>query len=85
MKIAVITACTYASGGPGFAYSEHEVTQAQYDEGEHYEQASAEALDKGYEEPFVHFDENDGPDWLFASHRRDMDEWQARAWEAQNC
>ena len=55
----VIVLCTNAEGAPEFHSCTPEVTQEQYDNGEHYDLAKENAEDNGYEEPMVAFDEND--------------------------
>jgi hypothetical protein len=57
-------------GLPCFALNEVEVTQEQIDNGIHYYLVEAELLQNGYEEPFVHFDENESPPFLHPAVRR---------------
>ncbi|WP_018079315.1 hypothetical protein [Thiobacillus denitrificans] len=59
MKIKVFVLCKNASGEPIFHAVELEVTQAEYDNGEHYEKAIEDAEEEGYEPPFEAFDQND--------------------------
>lgn len=65
MDIKCVVAATNAQGSPDFYPVVVEVTQEQYDEGEHYEIAMGLATDQGYEGDMVVFDENDGPAFLF--------------------
>ena len=40
------------------------MTQAEYEEGVHYDLAVDNLTEQGYDSPFVHFDEFDAPDFL---------------------
>jgi hypothetical protein len=66
MRIHVVSACIDANGGPELVDNEVEVTLSQYMLGEHYDKAAGLLEDGGYEEPHVHFDQVEGPKWLFA-------------------
>lgn len=68
LTVKCVTAATQAGGGSGFHHCIVRCTQGQYNNGEHYEAAQFQASEDGYEEEsdMVTFDENDGPDWLFA-------------------
>lgn len=66
MKIRCVVAAT-STVGPDFFGCEITCTEAQYDNGEHYECAADLACDAGYDSTCVVFDENDGPPWLFAA------------------
>ena len=65
MIVKCVVACRNAEGASDFYFCRVECAEAQYDIGEHYEKAEEMAESDGYEGPFVVFDENDGPDWLF--------------------
>jgi hypothetical protein len=65
MIIRVVLACHNASGAPDFTFVQVKCTPDAVAEGEHYETAKNWALAMDYEGPFVCFDENDGPAWLF--------------------
>ena len=65
MVIKCVVACYNAAGEPDFYFCKVACTQEEYDNGDHYGKAVAAALDAGYGEQFVVFDENDGPAWLF--------------------
>lgn len=65
MQVKCVIAATSASGSPDFGFCIVEVTKKQYDEGLHYETAKQWAADHDYEKPFVVFDMNDGPSFLF--------------------
>ena len=70
-KIAVVSAVMNASGLPDFALNEVEVTQEEAENGIHYYLVEAELLEAGYEEPFVHFDdEGESPAFLHAAVRQ---------------
>lgn len=66
MKIKCVVSCRNAGGEPDFFPAIVELTQEQYDEGEHYEKADDEAAGAGYDTGYLVYDENDGPSWLFA-------------------
>ncbi len=68
--IAVVSACMNASGTPDFALNHVEVTQEKAENGIHYYLAEAELFEKGYEEPFVHFDADESPDFLHPAVRQ---------------
>jgi hypothetical protein len=59
-----------ADGTPTFAMTTVEVTQEEAENGIHYYLAEAELLQAGYEEPFVHFDEHEGPAFLHRAVRQ---------------
>ena len=69
-KIAVVTACMNANGAPDFAFSEVAVTQDEAENGVHYYLVERDLLERDYEEPFVHFDQDESPDFLHAAVRR---------------
>jgi hypothetical protein len=62
--ITVVSACMTASGTPTFVLNQVEVTAEQVENGIHYYLVEAQLLQDGYEEPFVHFDENEAPAFL---------------------
>ena len=63
--IAIITACMRPDGLPTFARTEVEVTDDQAENGIHYYLAEADLLQRGYEEPMVHFTFEEAPAFLF--------------------
>ncbi|NDC55274.1 MAG: hypothetical protein EBZ69_00305 [Alphaproteobacteria bacterium] len=65
MNIKCVVACFNASGEPDFYFCKVDATEQNYNDGEHYEMAEEAAKRAGYEGPYVAFDENDGPAWLF--------------------
>lgn len=67
--ITIVSACMRRDGLPAFALNEVEVTQEQIDNGIHFYLVEAELLQQGYEEPFVHFDENEAPSFLHPAVR----------------
>lgn len=68
--IPVVSACMNAEGTPDFALNHVEVTQDEAENGIHYYLAEAELFEKGYEEPFVHFDIDEAPDFLHPAVRQ---------------
>jgi hypothetical protein len=67
--ITVATACMSADGTPDFALTTVAVSDEEAANGRHYELADAQLLDRGYEEPFVHFGEGEGPAFLLPAVR----------------
>ena len=70
--VSVVTACMTESGLPAFALSEVPVTQAEAENGAHLALAEAQLLAAGYEEPFVHFPEDEAPAFLHPAVRRHL-------------
>ena len=68
--ITVVSACMNADGTPGFVLNTALVTADEAANGRHYELVEQQLLDDGYEEPFVHFDQNEAPDFLHAAVRQ---------------
>ena len=68
--IAIVTACLVEDGRPTFLLSEVEATDEQIDQGIHYYFADAELLLAGYHEPFIHFAEDEAPDFLLPAVRQ---------------
>jgi hypothetical protein len=62
--IAIVTACMCADGSPDFALTEVAVTPEEAENGMHYFLAEEQLLKRDYEEPFVHFDQHEGPAFL---------------------
>ena len=65
MKIRCVIACHDANGRPDLVGCTANVSRAQQRQGEHRKQAKACAHRNRLEKPFIVFDEEDGPDWLF--------------------
>lgn len=57
--VRCIVACTNSQGTPELVPVVVECTQAEYDEGDHYDAARDHVTENGYEGDFVVFDEND--------------------------
>lgn len=66
-SVAVVSACMRSDGLPDFAITEVEVTAEQAENGIHYSLVEAELLEAGFEEPFVHFAEEESPAFLFSA------------------
>jgi hypothetical protein len=64
--IRCVVAASDGPDGPVLVAVDVSCTQEQYDDGDHYDAASAWAQEHRYTGRLVVFDENDGPDWLFA-------------------
>lgn len=71
--IAVVTACMTAEGTPELQLTTVEATPAEIENGIHYYLVEGELLERGYEEPFVHFDETESPSFLHPVVRRHLD------------
>jgi hypothetical protein len=67
--LAIVSACMNADGTPALALNQVEVTQEEAENGIHYYLVEADLLQAGYEEPFVHFGELEGPPFLHAAVR----------------
>ena len=63
-RIAVVTACMTQTGVPTFARNEIAVSPEEAENGAHYYLAEAKLREDGYEEPYVHFAEGEGPAFL---------------------
>lgn len=57
--IKMVVLATNSEGSPEFHTCSVEVTQEQYDNGDHYDLAKENADFNGYEEPMIAFDERD--------------------------
>ena len=69
-QIAIVTACMTCDGTPTLVLNEVAVTQEEAQNGDHYYLAEARLLEDGYEEPFVHFDEDEAPAFLHPAVRQ---------------
>jgi hypothetical protein len=70
LAITVVTACLNAAGQSDFALMTVEATQDQIDDGDHFSAVESQLADRGYGGPFVHFDEDDAPDFLLPAVRQ---------------
>ena len=68
--VAVVTACTSAAGLPDFALTRVDVTHPEYEGGVHLDLVAQRLTEAGYQGPFIHFDEADGPAFLFPAVKR---------------
>jgi len=62
--VTIVSAVMRSDGLPDFAVTQVEVTQDEYENGIHLYLAEAELLEAGYEEPFVHFPQDEAPPFL---------------------
>ncbi len=62
--VTVVSAVMRRDGFPDFAVTQVEVTQDEYENGIHLYLAEADLLEAGYEEPFVHFPQDEAPPFL---------------------
>jgi hypothetical protein len=67
--ITIVTACMKHDGSPTFALSEILASRDEIADGIHYYLAEADLQERGFEEPFVHFDENEAPPFLHRAVR----------------
>lgn len=75
--IPIVSAVMTAHGTPAFAATTVAVTHEQYENGIHYYLAEAELLERGYEEPFVHFADAEAPSFLVEAMRQQLAaQWQ---------
>jgi hypothetical protein len=70
--IAVVSACMTVAGLPDLALNQVEVTPEEVENGIHYCLAEAQLLRDGYEEPFVHFSEEEAPAFLHPAIRHHL-------------
>ena len=68
--IAIVSACMRADGLPTFALTEVVATPEEIENGAHYYIAEAELLQRGYDEPYVHFDSSESPPFLHDAVRQ---------------
>lgn len=71
-KVAVITACCDANGKPVLVLNEVLADENDLALGCHYDRVAQKLRNRGYNQPFVHFDEQDGPAWLFEKKRAEQ-------------
>ena len=69
-SIAVVSACMNANGLPEFVRNEVAVTEEEHGDGLHYVLVEDLLLEQGHEEPFVHFDQFEAPDFLLQATLR---------------
>jgi hypothetical protein len=62
--ITVVSACMRVDGRSDFAINDVEVTHDEYENGVHYDLVEDRLRDAGYEEPYVHFSEDEAPAFL---------------------
>lgn len=67
--LTVVTACLAADGMATFALTEVRVTHEEYENGIHLYLAEGELLERGFEEPFVHYDDLESPCFLHPAVR----------------
>jgi hypothetical protein len=69
-EIAIVSACMNPDGTAEFALNEVEVTAEEAANGVHYYLVEADLLEAGFDEPFVHFAEDEAPPFLHAAVRQ---------------
>jgi hypothetical protein len=70
--ITIVSACMTPDGCPTFAITEVQASEDEIHNGAHYYFVEQELLAKGYEEPFVHFDDTEAPAFLHPAVRTDL-------------
>ncbi len=68
--LIIVSACMTRTGVPTFRLNEVEVTQEQAANGIQYYLAEAQLLEEGYEDPFVHFGQDEAPSFLIPAVRK---------------
>ncbi len=68
-RMAIVSACMRADGLPYFALNYVEVTPQEAENGIQYYLVEADLLLAGYEEPFVHFAQDEAPPFLLPAVR----------------
>jgi hypothetical protein len=63
-SVTVVSAVMRSNGLPDFAITQVEVTVDEYANGLHLYLAEADLLEASFEEPFVHFPEEEAPPFL---------------------
>jgi hypothetical protein len=71
-SMTIVSACMRQDGLPAFALTEVQVSQEEVDNGVHFDLAEAQLLRQGYDEPFVHFPEQEAPPFLHDAVRRHL-------------
>jgi hypothetical protein len=66
---SVVTACMTRQGTPTFVLTSVAVTEEELRNGIQYDLADSQLLIDGYEEPFVHFDQDEAPPFLLPGVR----------------
>jgi hypothetical protein len=69
-KRTIVTACMRVDGTPAFALTVVCVTKEEAENGVHYYLAEIELQALGFEEPYVHFSEDESPAFLFPAVRQ---------------
>jgi hypothetical protein len=69
-RVTVVSACMTRQGTPDFALHEVEVTADEYLNGVQYDRAEERLAAGGYEEPYVHFEEAESPQFLVPAVRQ---------------
>jgi hypothetical protein len=64
-RVHCVIVCRDANGSPAFTSVAVLCTEAQFREGDHYDAARDWAIEQRYEGPWIVFDQDDGPEWLF--------------------
>ena len=65
--VALVTACMRSDGRPAFAHTEVAVTPEEAENGVQYYLVEGKLLQQGFEEPMVHFGEEEIPAFLFSA------------------
>jgi len=70
--VTIVSAVMRRDGLPDFAITQVEVTQDEYENGIHLDLAEADLLEAGFEEPFVHFADDEAPPFLLPAVREHL-------------
>lgn len=70
--VTVVTACMTADGLPAFVLNTARVTRDEIANGIHYSLVEADLLLAGFDEPFVHFADDEAPPFLLPAVREHL-------------
>jgi hypothetical protein len=71
--VTIVSAVMRPDGFADFAVTQVEVTQDEYENAIHLYLAEADLLEAGFEEPFVHFPQEEAPPFLLPAVRQYLD------------
>ena len=71
-NVTVVSAGMNQNGSPDFVLNEVEVDEDEYANGIHYDLADELLADAGYEEPYIHWDDHEAPDFLIPAVRQHL-------------
>jgi len=63
-RVTIASACMTSQGSPTFVLQDVDVTEEEFENGIHYALAEDWLTDAGFDEPFVHFADEEAPAFL---------------------